>query len=497
MKKTLQRVLLGVLLVVVLASALTFISSYNKKRNVGKGDEYLNPNVQTVKIVLDPWIGWKSLLDANGGLKTSSNSINAANGIKVEYIFEGDANKSSDMLISGKVQGVGYTINRTSYLQNKFDEAGVEIVMPFVTNYSNGGDGIISTEDIKSVEDLVGKKIAVPKFSEAQTLVEWLLRNSSLTEDQVKEIRRNMKMCETADDTAEAFFAGEVDAAATWEPYLTQATTSTDARIMFDTSMATNLIMDGILFDKKFAEANPDWIATWISGALDSRDQYQTNFSNIRKVEEFKLMSDEEIYEMTEYASLATYADNLSILENTGIVVYKNMAEIWIDLGEKADPEKAKDVFSSEYIQKLSDKYPDDDYTTFGFSAAGRSAAENVSNNSALLKVTLNIEFDEDNYKVKRSSATELREFADVAKLLNGTYIQIEGNTAHVDGVDGKKESEERARSVAKYLQALGIDSERFIIVANGDKNPIASNDTEEGRQKNRRTEVFFKVYGY
>ena len=111
--------------------------------------------------------------------------------------------------------------------------------------------------------------------------------------------------------------------------------------------------------------------------------------------------------------------------------------------------------------------------------------------------ITLNIEFDEDTYKVKRSSAPKLREFADVAKILNGTYIQIEGNTAHVDEVDGKKVSEERARSVAKYLQALGIDSERFIIVANGDKNPIASNDTEEGRQKNRRTEVFFKVYGY
>ena len=90
-----------------------------------------------------------------------------------------------------------------------------------------------------------------------------------------------------------------------------------------------------------------------------------------------------------------------------------------------------------------------------------------------MLKVTLNIEFDEDTYKVKRSSAPKLREFADVAKILNGTYIQIEGNTAHVDEVDGKKVSEERARSVAKYLQALGIDSERFIIVANGDKNPI------------------------
>ena len=118
MKKTLQRVLLGVLLVVVLASALTFISSYNKKRNVGKGDEYLNPNVQTVKIVLDPWIGWKSLLDANGGLKTSSNSINAANGIKVEYIFEGDAT----FTLSGTSTGYYFRFRKTANITlNNFD----------------------------------------------------------------------------------------------------------------------------------------------------------------------------------------------------------------------------------------------------------------------------------------------------------------------------------------------------------------------------------------
>ena len=54
-----------------------------------------------------------------------------------------------------------------------------------------------------------------------------------------------------------------------------------------------------------------------------------------------------------------------------------------------------------------------------------------------------------------------------------------------------------RALSVAKYLQALGVDSDRFIIVGNCDKNPIDTNETEEGKANNRRTEVYFKVIGY
>ena len=85
----------------------------------------------------------------------------------------------------------------------------------------------------------------------------------------------------------------------------------------------------------------------------------------------------------------------------------------------------------------------------------------------------------------------------EVANILNGTYIQIEGNTAKVEGNDGVEFSKKRALSVAKFLNRLGVSSDRFIIVGNGDKKPIADNSTEEGRQQNRRTEVFFKVEGY
>lgn len=492
-----KKILAPLLMIVLLVVALTGVSTLNKTRNVGKGEEYQNPNVEVVKITLDEWIGWKSLLDANGGLKTSSNSINAANGIKVEYIIENDAEKSSDKLISGEIKGAGYTINRLAYLQSKFDENGVSVMMPFVTNYSNGGDGIISTFDIKSIEDLENKKIAVPKYSEAQTLVEWLLSNSSLTDEQITTIRNNMEFYETADETAQAFFAGEVDAAATWEPYLSQAASSMESRILFDTSMATNLIMDGIVFEKGFLDTHEEWVQKWISGALDARSEYQANFSNIRQMEAFKLASDEEILEMTSYASLATFADNMSILENTGKTVYKEMAEVWLAIGEKAKPEKAPEVFSVEYISKLADKYPADDYTTFAFSASGRSAAENIANNSALLKTTLNIEFETDSAKIKSESYEELREFAEIANILNGTYIQIEGNTAKVEGSDGVDFSKRRALSVAKFLNRLGVSSDRLIIIGNGDKKPIASNETEEGKQKNRRTEVFFKVTGY
>ena len=198
----------------------------------------------TINLSLDEWIGWKSVIDANGGLTTQPDSIYGKLGINVNINVINDATQSSNALIKGDLNAAGYTINRTAFLSKKFTEAGKDVVMPYITNYSNGGDGIIAKSSITSVNDLVGAKIGVPEFSEAQTLVIWFVNNSNLSDDQKSEIIDNIVLFATADDTAKAFFAGKVDVAATWEPYLTQAQNMTDAHVLFSTASSTNLVID-------------------------------------------------------------------------------------------------------------------------------------------------------------------------------------------------------------------------------------------------------------
>jgi outer membrane protein OmpA-like peptidoglycan-associated protein len=50
--------------------------------------------------------------------------------------------------------------------------------------------------------------------------------------------------------------------------------------------------------------------------------------------------------------------------------------------------------------------------------------------------------------------------------------------------------SEERALSVAQFLEAFGIEGSRLETIGYGLSRPIATNDTEEGRALNRRTEI-------
>jgi hypothetical protein len=57
---------------------------------------------KTVKISIDEWIGWQSLLDANGGLTTAPDSENAKRGISVEYVVMNDASASSNAPIDSK-----------------------------------------------------------------------------------------------------------------------------------------------------------------------------------------------------------------------------------------------------------------------------------------------------------------------------------------------------------------------------------------------------------
>jgi outer membrane protein OmpA-like peptidoglycan-associated protein len=69
--------------------------------------------------------------------------------------------------------------------------------------------------------------------------------------------------------------------------------------------------------------------------------------------------------------------------------------------------------------------------------------------------------------------------------------IQINGYTDNIGkDVDNKTLSEARAKSVISYLNTKGIQMERLLFKGYGATNPISSNDTEEGRALNRRTEV-------
>ena len=94
-------------------------------------------------------------------------------------------------------------------------------------------------------------------------------------------------------------------------------------------------------------------------------------------------------------------------------------------------------------------------------------------------------------YALTEASKAELERMEKVFEKYPETDITIEGHTDAVGSeASNQRLSEQRAASVADYLAELGISRERFEVTGYGETQPVASNETDEGRTANRRVEV-------
>lgn len=84
-----------------------------------------------------------------------------------------------------------------------------------------------------------------------------------------------------------------------------------------------------------------------------------------------------------------------------------------------------------------------------------------------------------------------LKSVAETLKQDGQIELLIEGNTDSIGSLAANKRlSEMRANAVGNFLKAEGIASSRIKVVGMGEGNPIATNNTEAGRQQNRRVEM-------
>jgi OOP family OmpA-OmpF porin len=98
--------------------------------------------------------------------------------------------------------------------------------------------------------------------------------------------------------------------------------------------------------------------------------------------------------------------------------------------------------------------------------------------------------FDFDKADIKPEAHQLLDEVVTIMKKNPEMKGVIEGHTDSMGSEEYNQGlSERRAQAVEKYIEEHGIDADRYTIEGYGESNPIASNDTEEGRQENRRVE--------
>lgn len=104
--------------------------------------------------------------------------------------------------------------------------------------------------------------------------------------------------------------------------------------------------------------------------------------------------------------------------------------------------------------------------------------------------VLKNIFFETGKFELEASSKAELNKLFLFLEANESLKVEFDGHTDNQGNESANKVlSKNRAEAVKKYMLDKGIDPTRITAKGYGSSTPIASNDTEEGRQQNRRTE--------
>jgi OOP family OmpA-OmpF porin len=109
----------------------------------------------------------------------------------------------------------------------------------------------------------------------------------------------------------------------------------------------------------------------------------------------------------------------------------------------------------------------------------------------------MNVLFDFDKADVKSKYHDELKRVSDYMKAYPWEKAVLEGHTDS-KGTDeyNMKLSQRRVDNIKNYLvNKLGISADRLTAIGYGESRPIATNDTEEGRQLNRRVQAVMETY--
>jgi len=105
--------------------------------------------------------------------------------------------------------------------------------------------------------------------------------------------------------------------------------------------------------------------------------------------------------------------------------------------------------------------------------------------------------FDAGSYEIKPGGIEVLKQMGVLFKTASFKEIRVVGHADKASASDGSSQyfeklalSKARATQTIRVLKRDGVDSQSFIVEWYGDIRPIASNETEDGRQLNRRVEI-------
>ncbi len=453
---------------------------------------------KNVRVRVNIWVGCVGGLVANGGLDTVPGSIYANKGLNVSFKIIDDWTEGAAALATDNVDIMLTTVDVWAKDQAQFLERNFPARAFFMVDWSRGADGVIGRQGIQSIEDLAGKTVAFAPYTPSHFLLWNGLKSSGLTTEQRYEIFSKAVHTKDGIEPATLFAQQKVDAAVAWDPDMSDAVARRPgARKIYDTRVANRLIADILVVSDRFASRAPQTLVRFIEGWLEGvefiKAQPARAYTLLGTIKDFNIPED-LAKTMLEGVRLADYADNVAFFGTPEAPsdyanIFKMAQEMYRELRvirRASDPETTLD---RRYLEALRGRFSTaSTEAPIEYRAPAPGAAPIATQRRSIY-------FETNSARMSLDARAVVDQIGDFMRAYENTVVDIEGNTDST----GSRElnlalSKERAEAVKRYLvEKYGFPPERMRTRGNGPDNPIASNATPEGRERNRRTDI--KVY--
>ena len=483
----------------------------------------------TVRFALNVWAGWAPIIHANEGFK-AGRVWQAPGGkpFKVELVLIDNPVTMRDAYAAGEVHIGWATLDMVPlFLEGLVDRSGApkdSRAMPRIyqqVDFSNGGDGIVVREGIKTVGDLAGKKLVLAQNSPSQFFALNMLVAGGLQPGDV-----DMVYTDDAFQAAAAFNANkDIAGCVSWAPDIYNLEKVKGNRMLVTTQTANRLIADVWFSRADFAKDHPDKVEAIVRGIFDAMEDLKTEGAKAKVAE---LMADgynipaSDTIEMLADAHSTNWAENYQFFINRNNPanferIWKQAYRLYRSIGAISNPPVPFDqVMDFSVIQKLGaePKYADtkDEYTR---TLAPKSLSAIRAENEEILTNTVVIHFFPNSADFRKKIIRKvdgreveepydpradlvLGEVATLAQQFGNARIVIEGHAdssmkGRVPATMVKELSLERAGAVQdELITRFDFDANRFAVDGLGWDRP-ADTDQPDEHVLNRRVEI--KVY--
>lgn len=215
-----------------------------------------------MSVAINPWIGYGPWYVAE------AKGFDHDHGVDLKFVNFVDNKDLYAAVASGRLDSTHALVSTAL----RFQATGVPLKVALFQDISTEADGLIGAEGISSVEDLKGKRVAFEEGGGHEMLLRLALEDAGMDLDDVKRVSL------APDKAGTAMISGRVDAAVTYEPYISQTLEQTSgAEVVVEAGDFPGIISDVWAVSDKFAEEHPEAVTGALAAWDDAVEYFRTN----------------------------------------------------------------------------------------------------------------------------------------------------------------------------------------------------------------------------